>query len=576
MPDSRRTAVAALVRIERDGAYANLVLPPLLARSGLSERDRAFATELVYGTTRHRRACDWFVDRFAFGDLDPTVRAALRVGAYQLKVLDTPAHAAVSATVDTVPRRARGLVNAVLRKVATAEDAWPSDAVRLSYPDWLVERLEADLGPVDAQGALVSMNGAATVTERADGYIQDRASQWVAEAVGAGPGELVLDLCAAPGGKATALAAEVGADGLVVAADVRPGRIGLVAGNARRLDSARDRTVRLAMVAADGAHPPFPPGSFDRVLVDAPCSGLGSLRRRPDARWRIDAAAPERLADLQHRLLAAAADLVRPGGWLVYSVCTMTVAETTGVAERFAAGHPGWTPSAEPPTGGAWRRWGTGALLLPQDAGTDGMAVFIWQAPGHGGAPTAVGPIVSGTAGPEEPAEAPAPSGGTNVPVDPNPERWRARVVVVSDGVADGSRQDRGGPALRDALEGAGATVEAVVVSPDGIEAVADTLRAQVAGFAGLVVTTGGTGFGPRDLTPEGTRRVIDREAPGLAEAMRLTNPLGRLSRGTAGSLGAALVLNVPGSPKGAVECLEAVVDVVPHALALLAGDRPH
>ncbi|MCU1357195.1 MAG: molybdenum cofactor synthesis domain [Acidimicrobiales bacterium] len=162
------------------------------------------------------------------------------------------------------------------------------------------------------------------------------------------------------------------------------------------------------------------------------------------------------------------------------------------------------------------------------------------------------------------------------IPGDPPPSRWLARVVVVSDGVADGSREDRGGPALRAALEAAGATVEVVVVSPDGVEAVADTLKAQAAGFDGLIVTTGGTGFGPRDLTPEGTRRVIDREAPGLAEAMRLVNPLGRLSRGIAGSLGGTLVLNVPGSPKGAVECLDAVLDVVPHALALLAGHRPH
>lgn len=162
------------------------------------------------------------------------------------------------------------------------------------------------------------------------------------------------------------------------------------------------------------------------------------------------------------------------------------------------------------------------------------------------------------------------------IPGDPAPSRWRARVVVVSDGVADGSREDRGGPALRSALEAAGAVVEAVVSTPDGIEAVAETLLAQCAGFDGLIITTGGTGFGPRDLTPEGTRRVIDREAPGLAEAMRLVSPLGRLSRGIAGTRGEALVLNVPGSPKGAVECLEAVLDVVPHALALLVGDRPH
>lgn len=153
---------------------------------------------------------------------------------------------------------------------------------------------------------------------------------------------------------------------------------------------------------------------------------------------------------------------------------------------------------------------------------------------------------------------------------------WVARIVVVSDGVAEGTRLDRGGPALRAALEAAGARVDAVVTTPDGVESVADVLRTQCRGFFGLVVTTGGTGFGPRDLTPEGTRAVIEREAPGLAEAMRLTNPLGRLSRGIAGTLDRALVLNLPGSPTGAVECLEAVLDVVPHALSLLAGDRPH
>ncbi|MCB0977467.1 MAG: hypothetical protein KDB02_08410, partial [Acidimicrobiales bacterium] len=173
----RKVALDAMVRIDRDGAYANLLLPKVLARSDLAERDRAFVTQLVYGATRHRRACDWFIDRFTHGDLDPTVRAALRLGTYQLRMLGTPAHAAVSATVDTAPRRARGLVNAVLRKVATAEDAWPSDAVRLSYPDWMVGRLVADLGEADAIAALTSMNGAASVTERSDGYVQDEASQ---------------------------------------------------------------------------------------------------------------------------------------------------------------------------------------------------------------------------------------------------------------------------------------------------------------------------------------------------------------------------------------------------------------
>lgn len=151
-----------------------------------------------------------------------------------------------------------------------------------------------------------------------------------------------------------------------------------------------------------------------------------------------------------------------------------------------------------------------------------------------------------------------------------------AKVVTVSDGVVDGVREDRSGAALAERLTEAGFDVVDRMVTPDGVAEVADVLRRATAGFSGLVVTTGGTGFGPRDLTPEGTRRVVEREAPGLAEAMRLVNPLGRLSRGVAGTVGQALVLNTPGSTAGAVECLEAVLDVIPHALLLMAGARPH
>ncbi|HZU71560.1 MAG TPA: MogA/MoaB family molybdenum cofactor biosynthesis protein [Acidimicrobiales bacterium] len=150
---------------------------------------------------------------------------------------------------------------------------------------------------------------------------------------------------------------------------------------------------------------------------------------------------------------------------------------------------------------------------------------------------------------------------------------WEAKVLTVSDGVVAGTRQDRSGEALAQRLEAAGFDVVERRVSPDGAEAVAESLTAMTAGWTGVVVTTGGTGFGPRDLTPEGTARLIERQAPGLAEAMRLVNPLGRLSRGVAGAVGRALVLNTPGSPGGAVECLEAVLDVIPHALSLLAGE---
>ena len=150
----------------------------------------------------------------------------------------------------------------------------------------------------------------------------------------------------------------------------------------------------------------------------------------------------------------------------------------------------------------------------------------------------------------------------------------QAKVLTVSDGVVAGTREDTSGQVLGDALTAAGFEVVAREVVADGRENVAGALRRLTEGFEGVVVTTGGTGFAPRDETPEGTRAVLDREAPGLAEAMRLVNPLGRLSRGVAGTVGSAIVLNTPGSPKGAVECFEAVADVVPHALALLA-DRP-
>lgn len=152
------------------------------------------------------------------------------------------------------------------------------------------------------------------------------------------------------------------------------------------------------------------------------------------------------------------------------------------------------------------------------------------------------------------------------------PAPREAKVVTVSDGVVDGSREDRSGAALAEALHDAGFTVVERSVVADGVASVAGELTRLSAGFAGLVVTTGGTGFAPRDQTPEGTREILEREAPGLGEAMRLVNPLGRLSRGVAGIRGRSVILNTPGSPKGAVECLQAVIDVIPHALDLLAG----
>ncbi len=151
-----------------------------------------------------------------------------------------------------------------------------------------------------------------------------------------------------------------------------------------------------------------------------------------------------------------------------------------------------------------------------------------------------------------------------------------AKVVTVSDSVSEGTKEDRSGPALVAALEAAEFEVTETRIVADGVESVAEALRDLAEGFAGLIVTTGGTGFGPRDQTPEATRAVIEREAPGLAEATRAASPLGRLSRGVAGTVGACLILNVPGSTNGATESLAAVIDVLPHALALLAGEHPH
>lgn len=364
---ARRVALDALRRIESDGAYANLVLGPMLASSGLGDMDRRFVTELVYGTTRMRRSCDAVIDRFVASPPDEATRSVLRLGAYQLVFAGVPPHAAVSETVGLAPKRTRGFVNAVLRKVArlsVADMAWPSDGARLSYPDWIVEVFRTELGD-NAVPALERMNQAPPVTERADGYVQDESSQWVAAAVEASNDELVLDMCAAPGGKATAMAS---GGAIVVANDQRVRRARLVADNVRTLG------LEVPVVVADGDAAPFRPGSFGAVLLDAPCSGLGALRRRADARWRIQPSDVVDLAALQGRLLQSAATLVAPGGRLVYSVCTITAAESVDHAAP-----PGFAVDPTPPTVGSWRPFRQGWRVLPHDADTDGMVMIRYR-----------------------------------------------------------------------------------------------------------------------------------------------------------------------------------------------------
>jgi len=428
---AREVALDALVRVEQ-GGYANVALPAMLRRATLDRRARAQATDLVYGTLRRQRSLDHLLglvlDR-PLHRLEPRVRAALRVGTYQL-VDGIAAHAAVGETVTALGTgaRTRGFANAVLRAVHGLGPPWPwpegddatSFGIRASMPDWIVTRLEADLGRDAARVALATANDPPVLTLRPNprrtdperlarelavggaqvesGVLvpgallvrgagdpaalpavtegratpQDQASQAVAAALGAVAGERVLEVGAAPGGKVTALAELMGDEGCVVALDAHAGRTALVASAATRLGV---RSV--SPVVADGRRIPALEGAFDRVLVDAPCSGLGVLRRRPEARWRITARAVDELAALQRALVAAAADAVRPGGRLVYSVCTLTRAETVDVDEWLATTRPDLVPCDAP--GPPWTPVGRGARLLPQAAGTDGMYLLARQ-----------------------------------------------------------------------------------------------------------------------------------------------------------------------------------------------------
>jgi 16S rRNA (cytosine967-C5)-methyltransferase len=430
----RALAVDALVRID-DGAYSHILLPELLRqhapdRTALEPRDRAFVTELVYGTVRMRRALDFLLARVSsrpLGRLDADVRAALRLGAYQLFTGVSP-HAAVGETVGVVPERARGFANGVLRALARAGPPFPlptgddvgSIGTRTSHPDWIVERFIEELGREDALATLALDNEPPAVTLRVntmrttvdavvdelralgidvergglapeallvrhtgdlgaldalrDGRVtpQDQASQAVVAALDPQPGDRVLDVASAPGGKAIAAAERMRDDGLVMAADVHPARVRTVMRAARRCGLAS-----VVLVVADGRNIPVPDAAFDRVLLDAPCTGLGVLRRRPDARWRVQPRDATDLADLQRALLMSAARAVRPGGRLVYSVCTLTRIETQAV-DAFAASELPEFVAVDPPSA-PWRRHGRGALLVPSAARTDGMFVLVLE-----------------------------------------------------------------------------------------------------------------------------------------------------------------------------------------------------
>jgi 16S rRNA (cytosine967-C5)-methyltransferase len=386
-----------LVRVERDGAYADLVLHSQLQRSDMQRRDRALATELSYGTLRMRGRVDYVLQHVLDRDLDklePRARNLLRLGAYQvLFCTGIRDSAAVSESVELAKRtgleRAAGLVNAVLRQVA-------KNALSIRYPDfeedpiaylmhwgslprWIAERWLETLGPMDAralaEASLRHPPRTVRVSQGADldavsrrlhgrrcrfaprgvtdlrfdpvgapGFpqgefaVQDEASQLVPLLLGAMEGDTVVDCCAAPGGKACQLAEQVGPKGEVIAFDIHRGRLGLISREATRLGLSNLRPLERDAVQGFDLRGQQ---KFKRILVDAPCTGLGVLRRNPDARWRLSPEDIPRMAERQLALLRSVCRYLDDEGALVYSVCSVDPAETTGVVSQLLESESG-------------------------------------------------------------------------------------------------------------------------------------------------------------------------------------------------------------------------------------------
>jgi 16S rRNA (cytosine967-C5)-methyltransferase len=335
MSPARQAAFRVVRRALEQGAYADRALEGEARR--LDPRDRAFAQQLAFGTVQMRAALDHVIDAYVEREPPDVARAALQLGIYQLLFLDGVASpAAVGESVELIRgHHAAGMVNAVLRKVARDGFDLPSDdtpagaALRHSHPRWIVDLWWDWIGPEETRALLAADNRPAERARRTapDGTSlhQSSASQLVSTIVDPQPGERVLDMCAAPGNKTTHLAALMGGRGEVVAYERHAGRAAALEARARALGAAI-----VSVVNADAAQAT---GSFDRVLLDPPCSGLGTLSRNPDLRWRMT---PQRIAALlpeQQRLLETAERCLAPGGRLVYSICTLNPAE-----ERVADG----------------------------------------------------------------------------------------------------------------------------------------------------------------------------------------------------------------------------------------------
>ena len=377
----------------RSGAYANTLVA---ATSVDPPEAHGFYQRLVYTALRFLPEIDRVLAACTSRPLDkvdPYALAVMRIATAEMRYLSTEPYAAVNEAVEAVATsrlaRARGFVNAALRSVAEQP---PAGAWQLidSYPEPLVNLLERDLGGAVAEPFLTASNepaptgirfrgtGGGSESRYADPDVDDAvalessgivdiidpASAAVAEAVAAGPGDIVVDLAAAPGGKTRALGDAVTSTGLVVGSDIHPRRLRRAAQRHRTPDSVR-------WVVADGRHAPFRDASANRVLVDAPCTGLGTMRRRPEIRYRFSPEAPVRYGAVQRHLIEEAMRIVRPGGRIVYSVCTVTTAETSDVLDGLGF-HGTATPLGIP--------WGDGTLLGPHIAGTDGMFIAAFDA----------------------------------------------------------------------------------------------------------------------------------------------------------------------------------------------------
>jgi 16S rRNA (cytosine967-C5)-methyltransferase len=420
---ARSVALEAIRRVIDEGAYSNRVMPGLLTRSGLDSRDRAFAMELAFGTLRRLIPLDAAIAAAADRPVDritPPARHVLRLGAYQLLDAGVAPHAAVSATVDLVPGRARGFVNAVLRRLASNPPAAATgtdvDAIsrRTGLGSWAVRELQTLLGP-EAEAAAAALAARAPLSVRVVGgalavpsavesfrgagfdpepgridpgcillargdprdlpgfgqgscTVQDQASAFVVRVLDPQPGDRVYDPCAAPGGKTLHVAELVSPDGHVLGADMSATRVGLVVAQAARL------RVNPHLLVQDAIHPAVA-GPFDRVLVDAPCSGVGSARRRPELLWRVRGDRLSGLAARQLAIVMAGADVTRPAGRLVYAVCTFTRAETDSVCDALLRSRQDLTPIAtDGPDGLAERH-----RLWPHRHGCDGMFVAAFR-----------------------------------------------------------------------------------------------------------------------------------------------------------------------------------------------------